>query len=197
MRFFLIFSVALQEFNSPPRGLLMRPELEKRLAAIRRFSLIFKWVCQGLFVLLTLLLVICVVGIIAGGDVSVTAFDISLPVRSLVLRQRILLAIIGALGLSVPLKGLYHLVRLFRDFAKDKFFTSDSAGQIRQLGVTALLWAAANFVWIAVAFAFADRHLPRVIYFHADSIVIGATVIVVSWFMEMAAEMREENELTI
>ncbi len=30
-----------------------------------------------------------------------------------------------------------------------------------------------------------------------DALVVGLVVIVISWFMEMAAEMREENELTV
>lgn len=175
----------------------MRPEFEKRLEKIRRLSLISKRICQGLFVLLTLLLVICFVGILVGGDSSITVFDLSLPLRSLLLYQRIILSLIGALGIAVPLKGLYHLHRLFSGFSTGAIFTTQSASQIRQLGVTALLWVAVNLIWIAVVFAFADRHISHAIYFRADSIVIGVIVIVVSWFMEMAAELQEENELTI
>lgn len=175
----------------------MRPEFEKRLEKIKRLSLRFQRVCQGLFIVLVLLLVICVVGILVGGDSSVTVFELSIPLHSLLFCQRIILSLIGALGIAVPLKGLYHLDRLFGGFSRGAIFTTQSASQIRQLGVTALLWAAVNLIWIAVAFAFAGGHLPHAIYYRGDSIAMGVIVIVVSWFMEMAAELQEENELTI
>src|SRR5690349_10745622 len=120
----------------------MRPELERKLERIRRSSQVLRRVCQGLLILFSLLLVICVAGILAGGDNTVTAFDSSLSMRSLLLHQRIFVAMAAALMIAVPLKGLRHLERLFRDYAHGDIFTTESASQIRQLGVTALLWAA-------------------------------------------------------
>lgn len=175
----------------------MRPELETKLGKIRRFSQILRRLCRTMLVVFSVLLVASVVAIFMGGNSTITAYDISFPLHSLGLQQRTLLAIAAAFGIGVGLKGLYHLERLFGDFARGEIFTINSATQIRQLGVTAVLWAVANLVWVAMAHAFESQHLPHAFYFHADSIAIGVTVIVVSWFMEMAAEMREENELTI
>lgn len=174
----------------------MRPELERKLEKIQRFSRILRRICQAMFALMSLLLVICVVAVLAGGG-TISFFDISLPLRSFAFHQRIVLAPIILLLIAVPLKGLYHLQRLFGEYARGEIFTMESAGQIRQLGVTALLWPAANLLWIAVALALAHRHLPHSFYLRSDSIVIGITVIVISWLMEMAAEIRQENELTI
>lgn len=175
----------------------MRPELETKLGKIRRFSQILRRICRVMLAILSLLLVACVTAICVGGNITITSYEISLPVRSLVFYQRALLALVAAFGIGVGLKGLYHLERLFGDFARGEIFTTGSATQIRQLGLTAVLWAAANFIWVGTVYAFEQQHLHHSFYFHADSIVIGATVVVVSWFMEMAAEMHEENELTI
>jgi hypothetical protein len=40
-------------------------------------------------------------------------------------------------------------------------------------------------------------HRPSSFEVNTDTIPIGVLLLVVSWFMEMAAEMREENELTV
>lgn len=174
----------------------MRPELEKKLEKIQRFSRTLRRICRAMFVVMSLLLVICIVAVLIGGG-TITVFDISLPMRSFAFHQRILLAPILLFLFAVPLKGLYHLQRLFAGYARGEIFTIESVGQIRQFGVAILLWPVANLVWIAVALALAHRHFPHSFYFRADSIAIGIAVIVISWIMEMAAEIRQENELTI
>lgn len=174
----------------------MRPELERKLHRIQSFSQVLRRICQGALLVMFLLSLACIAGICIGGGI-IRAFDISVPLHALGMNQRILMALVTLLGIAVPIKGLYHLERLFRNYAEGRIFTVASAGEIRQLGVTALLWAAANLVWIAAAFTLTERHLPHSFYFRMDSIAIGVTVIVISWLMEMAAAMREENELTI
>ncbi|WP_263416939.1 DUF2975 domain-containing protein [Terriglobus albidus] len=175
----------------------MRPELEKKLHRIQSFSQVLRRICQAALLVMFLLTLVCIAGICIGKGNIVRAFDISIPLGTLGAYQRILMALVAVLAIAVPIKGLYHLERLFRNYAEGKIFTVASASEIRQLGVTALLWAAANLVWIAAAFTLTERHLPHSFYFRMDSIAIGATVIVISWLMEMAAAMREENELTI
>lgn len=175
----------------------MRPELERKLHRIRSYSQVLRRICQGALLVMFLLSLACIAGICIGKGGIIRAFDISIPLGALGVYQRVLMALITLFGIAVPIKGLYHLERLFRNYAEGKIFTVASAGEIRQLGVTALLWAAANFVWVAAAFALTERHLPHSFYFRMDSIAIGVTVIVISWLMEMAAAMREENELTI
>lgn len=177
--------------------LCMRPELERKLHRIRSFSQVLRRICQGALLVMSLLLLACIAGICIGKGGNIRAFDVSVPLGTLSVSQRIFMALIAVLGIAVPIKGLYHLERLFRNYAEGKIFTVASAGEIQQLGVTALLWAAASLIWAAAAFAITERHLPHSFYFRMDCIAIGATVIVISWLMEMAAAMREENELTI
>ena len=99
------------------------------------------------------------------------------------------------LVLAVGLKGFYHLYRLLGNYGRGDIFTTESAGQIRQLGITVLLWYGANILWAVTAAAVEPS--PFSIQFRSESLVTGPIIIVISWFMEMAAEMREENELTI
>ncbi|QEE27051.1 DUF2975 domain-containing protein [Terriglobus albidus] len=175
----------------------MDSELERKLQRIRSFSQVFRRICQGALLVMFLLLLACIAGICIGRGGIVRAFDISIPLSTLSGYQRILMAVVAVLAIAVPIKGLYHLERLFRNYTEGKIFTVASAGEIRQLGITALLWAAANLIWIAAAVVLTERRLPHSFYFRMDSIAIGVTVIVISWLMEMAAAMREENELTI
>ena len=97
--------------------------------------------------------------------------------------------------LAVGLKGFYHAYRLFGNYGRGEVFTAESARHIRQLGITVLLWFGTNILWASTATALEPA--PMSIQFQSDALVTGPIIIVISWFMEMAAEMREENELTI
>jgi len=180
-----------------PEVSFMDSELERKLRRIQSFSQVFRRICQGALLVMFLLLLASIAGICIGKGGIIRAFDISIPLGTLGGYQRMVMAVVAVLAIAVPIKGLYHLERLFRNYTEGKIFTVASAGEIRQLGITALLWAAANLIWIAAAVALTERHLPHSFYFRMDSIAVGVTVIVISWLMEMAAAMREENELTI
>ena len=141
-------------------------------------------------------LVAVVVASLAGAGTA-AAFNIAIPLNPLTFPQRLIAAAIAAFASGVLLKGLYHLQRLFGSYARGEIFTIENAGQIRQLGITALLWAVANILWIVTAALLLGEHSPHSFPFRADSIVTGLIVIALSWFMKMAAELREENDLTI
>ncbi|RSL18266.1 DUF2975 family protein [Edaphobacter aggregans] len=175
----------------------MRAEAEKRLKKIKQFSRVLRRVCQGLMVLMALVFLISVVASLVGRGVTVRAFNVAVPLSSLSFPQRLVIVTLLALAIGVLLKGLYHLQRLFGNYASGDIFTTETVGQIRQLGITALLWAGANVAWVAVTHTLMRAPSPRSFQLHLDSVAIGLIVIVISWFMEMAAEMHEENELTI
>jgi hypothetical protein len=99
--------------------------------------------------------------------------------------------------MAVKFKGIYHLYRLFGNYATGNIFTAGSTGQIRQLGITALLWFGVNILFAVATIAFVRPPPTHRIPFHFDSLATGVVIIVISWLMQMGAEMREENELTI
>ncbi|HTS18724.1 MAG TPA: DUF2975 domain-containing protein [Verrucomicrobiae bacterium] len=172
----------------------MKPEMEMKLQKIKRVSNIFRSICKMGLVLAACVFVAATVAILTGhGTLSFSGF--SVPLAPLTFPSRFVLAAITALTIAVGVKGIYHLYQLFGNYGRGDIFTTESAGQIRQLGITVLLWYGANLLWAFTAVAV--QRTPVVGQFHSDSLVTGPIIIVISWFMEMAAEMREENELTI
>ena len=174
----------------------MRPESEKRLKKIERISKVLRLICKVLLVLL-----ICgflfVTGTTLAGRGRLYFLDVSFELAPLAPSSRLVFAVIVALVMAVKLKGIYHLYRLFGNYATGNIFTTESAGQIRQLGITALLWFGVNILFAVATIAFVPPPSTHTIPFHSDSLVAGVVIIVISWLMQMGAEMREENELTI
>ncbi|MGB9407160.1 MAG: DUF2975 domain-containing protein [Terracidiphilus sp.] len=92
-------------------------------------------------------------------------------------------------------KCFYHLHQLFGNYSRGEIFTRESVGQLRQFGIACLLWGVMNFFWV-LSLAL-SAHPAKTFQAHFDSFAIGAIIIVIAWFMDMAVELREENELTI
>ena len=174
----------------------MRPETEKILGKVKRISMGLRTVCKGLMVLTAVVFIVAAVSVLAGTGVAISFSDVLIPVAPLSILARLVLIVILALSMGVMAKGLYHLDRLFSNYARGEIFTTQAASQIRQLGFTAILWAGVGIIWGVAALSF-TRTRPMSFHLHLDSIFIGVAIIAISWFMEAAAEMREENDLTI
>jgi hypothetical protein len=111
------------------------------------------------------------------------------------LAHRLIVGAVTALAFAALLKCVYHLHRLFGDYSHGEIFTRASVGQLRQFGIACLLWGVMNFLWgLSLALS---AHPQRTFQGHAGSFVLGAILIVIAWFMDMAVDLREENELTI
>lgn len=177
----------------------MKPETEKKLKKIKRISNILRAICKVLLALVICGFLVSMAAILVGQGGTLTSFDNSIPLQlaTLAVPARLLVVVMVALIMGVFFKSLYHLHRLFGNYGRGDIFTTDSAGQIRQLGITALLSAGVSFLWGFTAMALTQAHFPHEFQFHADGLFIGPAIIAISWFMEMAAEMREENELTV
>jgi hypothetical protein len=113
----------------------------------------------------------------------------------LTLAHRLILGAVTAVTCGVLLKCFYHLHRLFGNYSRGEIFTRESVGQLRQFGIACLLWGVMNFLWIS-SLAFSMRP-PQTFQAHAGSFGIGVVIVVIAWFMDMAVDLREENELTI
>lgn len=172
----------------------MRAEIQTKLQKIRKVSIILRAICKGLLALITLLGLTCVVcvtfgvgGINYDGRIFQTA--------GLTLPHRLVLGAVTALAFGALFKCFYHLHRLFGDYSSGEVFTQESVGQLRQFGIACLLWGVMNFFWgLSLALSV---HPSKSFQGHADALVIGTIIIVIAWFMDMAVDLREENELTI
>jgi hypothetical protein len=110
---------------------------------------------------------------------------------------RLLVAAAFGLVLGALFKCLYHLRRLFGNYARGEIFTRESVGELRSFGMACLLWGVLNFVWALSLSLSLSMHLQRSFEAHFDSLAIGAVLIAIAWFMDLAVELKEENELTI
>jgi hypothetical protein len=164
---------------------------------IKRASGMLRIICRALLGLTALLFLISVAGVLIGRGVTINFSEILIPVEPLSMPARLVLIAVLTLSIGVLFKGLYHLERLFSDYARGEIFTTQTAAQIRQLGITAILWGVVSIIWAIAALGLVHMSQPMSFHLHLDSIFIGIVIIVISWFMAAAAEMREENELTI
>jgi hypothetical protein len=172
----------------------MRSEIQSKLQKIKKVSAILRAICKALLALITLLGVCFVVSVVFG--IVVINYDNTiLRTAELTLGHRLTLGVVSILTLAVLLKCFYHLDRLFGNYSRGEIFTRGSVGQLRQFGIACLLWGVMNFLW----------HLSLVMSTkpaksfqgHADSLAIGIIIIMIAWFMDMAVDLREENDLTI
>lgn len=172
----------------------MQDEIQKKLRKIKNVSIFFRLICKVLLALITfagLGAVVCVIFGVGGIDYDNAIFSTA----ALTLGHRLVLGAVTALTFAALFKCLYHLHRLFGDYSRGEIFTRESVGQLRRFGIACLLWGVMSFVWgLSLALS---MHPSRPFPGHADSLAIGIVIIVIAWFMDMAVDLREENELTI
>lgn len=174
----------------------MNPHTELKLRRLERASVILRAVCTGLFALVVVVAVVAAVAIAAGRATSVVYYSQSFAIAELGLGSRLILAATGVVTAFVMLKALHHLRRLLGNYSRREIFTTDSARQIRQFGVSCMLWGLMKAVWAFLPLVVSTTP-PSSFGLTIDSVVIGAVIVGISWFAEMATALREENDLTI
>ncbi len=129
-------------------------------------------------------------------DGAIQWFNVSYSIAGWPMRSRVELLALCALTSALMARGVYCLYRLFGNYSRGEVFTRESVGELRQLGITGLLWGGVNALWTFLPRVF-DAHGPRSYALNTDFLTISSILLIVAWFMEMAVEIREENELTI
>jgi hypothetical protein len=172
----------------------MRPEIQAKLQKIKKVSTILRAICKVLLALITFTGLGAVVSVIFGvGGINYN--NVIFGTAGLPIGHRLFLGAVTALAFGVLFKCVYHLHRLFGNYLRGEIFTRESVGQLRQFGIACLLWGVVGFLWIALLAI--SSHPPKTFQGHVDSLGIGVVIIVIAWFMDMAVDLREENELTI
>jgi hypothetical protein len=174
----------------------MNTHTEIKLRKIERASTLLRAVCSGLFALVVIVALVATAAVIAGRATSVNYYSQTIVIAELGLRSRLMLAAVGVATALVFLKALYHLRRLLGNYSRREIFTADSAGQIRQFGVSCMLWGLIKVIWAFLPLV-VSTNPPHSFGLTIDSIIIGAVIVGISWFAEMATALREENDLTI
>jgi len=172
----------------------MRPENEAKLNKIKKVSVVLRFACKGLLGLVTLAgvgAIACVTLGIGGINFDGMIFQTG----GLSLGHRLVLGVITTVAWVVLFKCLFHLHRLFGNYSHGEILTRYSVGQLRQFGIGCVLWGVMGFLWV-LSLAL-STHPAKTFAGNGDALVIGAVIIVIAWFMDVAVDLREENDLTI
>jgi hypothetical protein len=114
-------------------------------------------------------------------------------------RDRFIVGGLWAATGGIMFKVVYHLHQLLGNYSRAEIFTKESGWQIRQWGFACVLWGIIKFAWLWVPHIVPAVHrVPGAAEREGVGMIVNGLIIVaISWFMEMAAEMREESELTV
>lgn len=189
---------AIQQKGEP-----MSTEPQEQLERICKVSRIVRTGCKIMFGLTILVSLVTMALIIIGSEKCsiyiLQGYDI--PMARLTTGFKIQTIILLVLTDMVVLKGLYHLHRLFANYAIGNIFTTDSVAQIRQLGTTFLLGAGLQFLSYPIAIALVSHCAPAkepvTLEFPFFALIAGGLLILLSWVMDAGKGLREENELTV
>ena len=174
----------------------MNSSTETKLKKIERASNVLRGVSHALFVPVVIVGLAATVSILAGWSAHIDYQGQSYVPSTMTLSARLILAVVVIITGAVLLKGLHHLRRLANNYSRREIFTAESARQVCQVGISFVLWGVVKVVWTFLPLALATNQ-PPVYNASTDAILMGAVIIGLSWFAEMAAAMRAENDLTI
>ncbi len=183
----------------------MLPENEARLARIKKISRVLRGICKAFlvfcvlgFLFMTRFLVIHRGSTIVGGHVVYwESFNgVAFNVSDLTDRDRVVAGVILALSWGVVFNCGYQLHRLLGNYSRGEVFTTESAGQIRKWGIACVLWGVMKMGWMLVPLLIVNAHQRQ----PGEGLSLvgnGLVIVAISWIMEMASEMREEQDLII
>jgi hypothetical protein len=174
----------------------MNMNTEQKLKRIERISVLLRAACTGLLVLVGIVVGVAVAAMVAGRVTSLKDGSETFVIADLSLRSRVILIGASVAAAAVLVKGLYHLRRLLNNYSRRQIFTADSARQIRQFGISCILWGIVKTIWAVLPLLILPNP-PHSFPLTLDSVIIGFVIIGISWFTQMATDLREENELTV
>ncbi len=174
----------------------MNPKLESKVRRIEKLSVWLRATCTFLLLLTAVVTLVAIVAIAIGRHGKFSYLDQSIRIETLTGNARLLLALLILLTGALYAKGTYHLRHLLDNYSRREIFTNDSAKHIRQFGYMCIACGVLKIAWVFLPLLV----LPppnHTIMVPLDTLVTGAAIVVISWFTEMATNLREENELTI
>src|SRR5262245_38841328 len=112
----------------------MKSTVEERLTKVRTLSRFGRGACIALMILTCLVGALLVVGAFAFPYASCDFGAGPQRCANLSVGARTLAFSLLIVGAALLLKGLYHLARLFENYARGEIFTRESVLQIRRIG---------------------------------------------------------------
>jgi putative transcriptional regulator len=117
---------------------------------------------------------------------------VEFKVYSLVTRERLIAAVFFALYWGTAILCGLQVFRLLGFYSRGEIFTRKSVSQIRQWGFTCAALGIAKLGYALLPLPVANSRNTQGT--DLSMIVNGLIIVAISWFMDMATEMQEENE---
>lgn len=174
----------------------MRSDSQAKLKKIRRVSIILRALCKALLALIGIGFLMVTIALLANRGGRVGYFDVWFQISDLTFRQRALVLAMSIVTSGVWFACLYVLHQLFGNYSRGEIFTRGSVHYLRWMGIACVLWGIMKILWSGLS-RLISAHTLSSVQVSAEIIPIGLIVLVVAWFMDIAADLQEENELTV
>ncbi len=179
----------------------MRTENEARLRRFKKISRFLRWPCVLFMLAFAPTTWYFATGPIfrhtRGWGIGVawySYFGLSYKVYSLNSSERVAAAVLFVLYVGAALLCAFQLFRLLGLYSRGEIFTRESAAQMRRWGLACVAWGFLKIGYFVVPYVLANCQHQGL---DPGLIVDGLIILAISWSVEMATEIREENELTV
>ena len=181
----------------------MNPRIEERLEKVKRTSRAARRVCFFLMILVALMALVTAAATVSMPErLTCSLNGVRQACSNLSPQAVAFFIVVLVVGVALTLTALYRLARLFQHYARGEIFTRASVREIRVLGYLAVAYTVFQFVsFIATLSLVAGGAVEGPLQTHAElpigTAILAAFILLLSWIMDVGAEMREENELTV
>jgi hypothetical protein len=181
----------------------MTPRTEARLENLKRMSRSARRVCFLLMVFTALAALAMTAGRLGAPEMLTCDIGGVRQACSELPSEAVTFTVVGVIGsLMLVWVALHRLSRLFLNYSRGEIFTRGSVREIRVLGYVAAAYAVFQVAMFVAVLAFAANgggEWPRELRFDFSlgPFVIAFFILLFSWVMDVGAELREENELTV
>ncbi len=177
----------------------MMTRAANKLAAIQRAS-------RGLRGLFILLLAMVALGVL--GDLTHTHAQgakvlagVEFPGAAVTGKIQLLWVLQLVLHAAIYLKLCYHVIRLLGLYSQGRLFGAQNVAQIHQLALT-LVWMPVIWLMVLIGAApeivAAQEQWPKIMAsFPSGALIDGGMMLFVSWIMDQARELRDEQDLVV
>jgi hypothetical protein len=181
----------------------MNPETEARLEKVKRMSRSVRRTCFLLMVFVPLMTAVMALTTVGLPESMTCDFNGMRRPCSDLSPQVVAFAYVALVGVvALVLAALYRFTRLFGNYARGEIFTRASVRELRWVGYLAVAYAVFQGVlFVAALVLAADGAVESPASLRADfpfgPVIVASFILLLSWIMDVGAEMREENELTV
>jgi len=125
--------------------------------------------------------------------------------RPLTFQTLLLGFLVSLIPASVAIYGVFNLKELFKLYEKGIIFSEQNVKYFRHLGYSLIYWVVANMVFVtlmSIVLTFNNQPGQRMAVARFDLpdigiLIIGAVVVLVSWVMNEASKLEDEQAHTV